>query len=376
MADIIVTGYMARHPVAGNMLAYFHYVLGLARLGHRVLYLEEPGWPYSSYDPVTGESGDFPAEGLRRARALVARFCPDVPVVFADPAARRADGASWDELTQRIASCDLVLDVGGVCWLDEFELAPRRALVDMDPLFTQVGGFAFDRLDAYGAHFTYGGNIGQPDCLVPTGGREWLATPPPVVADLWTGLPGPTEKLFTTVANWTAYGSIEHEGRRYGQKDVEFRRLTHLPERVAATLEIAATGASGTEEMRRAGWRFASATQITDDLDTYRTYIADSLGELSAAKNAYVATRSGWFSDRSACYLASGRPVILQDTGFSTWLPTGSGLMTFHDLDSAAAAVEAVLSDPHGHAKAARDVFRGHLDAEVVLPGLLEAALT
>lgn len=376
VADIIVTGYMARHPLAGNMLAYFQYVLGFARLGHDVMYLEEPGWPYSAYDPRTGECSDFPEEGLRRARALVHQFCPGVPVVFADPLSRRIDGATWVELRDRIGRCDLLLDVGGVCWLDEFELASRRAVVDLDPLFTQVGGpdgFAHERLDAYDVHFTYGGNIGRRGCPIPTGGYEWIATPPPVVPDLWNELPPPSTPRFTTVANWDAYRATEYGGQRFGQKSEEFVRLASLPELVSATLEIAVSGDIA-PAMRNGGWQVTSAAWVSDTVDRYRDYIAGSLAEISAAKHAYVASRSGWFSDRSASYMAAGRPVVLQDTGFDAWLPTGEGLLTFTDVHEAAAAVQAVLADPARHAAAARAVVAGHLAADVVLPRLLTAA--
>ena len=172
MASIVVCGYMVRHPVAGNMLAYFSYLLGLHRLGHRVAYLEESGWPYSCYDPAARTYSEDPREGLRRVKGLLAANELDIPVYYVHRDSGMVAGGDRTEMLQTLRSADLLLNVGGVCWLPEFEECRRLALVDMDPLFTQVGRFGAEGLEHYSSYFSYGANIGQPNCTIPTAGLE------------------------------------------------------------------------------------------------------------------------------------------------------------------------------------------------------------
>jgi hypothetical protein len=199
-----------------------------------------------------------------------------------------------------------------------------------------------------------------------------------VVGDLWNAPPPDRRLPLTTVASWTAYGGVEHGGVFYGQKDTEFERLLELPKRVPVALELALSGADAQvqKRFRSAGWVVRDAGEVTASQPAYRGYIRGSQAELSAAKNAYVATRSGWFSDRSACYLAAGRPVIVQDTGIATWLDADLGVVTFADLDEAAEAVARVTRELAKHARAAREIARDVFDYRIVLPHLLERALS
>ena len=381
MARIVVCGYMARFPVAGNILAYFQYVMGLHRLGHEVAYLEESGWPYSCYDPVGREWQDYPHAGLPIIRSLMREYSLPVPVYYVDRDTGQVDGADWGEIKRVLGASDLLLNIGGVCWLPEFMLCHRRALVDMDPLFTQAGEFA-SRLssgyEVYHTCFSYGANVGQPGCSVPTAGIDWLPTVPPVVPELWKGSsPGPGAP-FTTVANWSAYGAITYQGEHYGQKNEEFMRLLDLPSRTSQNLELALSGASDDiiRRLRAAGWSVRDASsEVSVDLPTYKAYIVGSRGELSAAKHAYVKSRSGWFSDRSVCYLAAGLPVVLQDTGFSDWLPTGSGVLAFSSVDEAAECIEKINSDYDAHGLKAREIAEEVFSYKVVLPRLVDIAL-
>lgn len=375
MSRVVVAGYMLRHPAAGNVLAYFQYVLGLARLGHEVAYVEESGWPYSSYDLATGHWVEHPTAGLASARALVARHCPGVPIVWVDRESGAVDGMTRGELTAVLADAELLLNVGGVCWLPEFALCARRALVDMDPVFTQVEGFASKVLGEYDVHFSYGTNIGRPSCTVPSAGVEWRPTLPPVVVDLWTSSAPVADAPWTTVANWSGYGGVEHGGERYGQKDEEFARLLDVPARASARLELAlAGGRQAFGLLRSHGWSVRDAGALSADVDTYLGYVTRSRGEFSAAKNAYVKTGSGWFSDRTACYLAAGRPAVVQDTGCRA-VPDGAGLLFFEDSDTAAAALREVERDHEQHAAAAAELARTALAHDVVLPRLLDRAL-
>ena len=376
MTSVVAAGYMLRHPAAGNVLAFLQYVIGLQRLGVDVTYVEESGWPYSSYDLASEHLVEHPTEGLRVVRGLVEEHCPGVPIVWVDRETGEVDGAEPGELTAALASTDLLLNIGGVCWLPEFSLCRRRALVDMDPFFSQVGGFASNALGDYDVHFSYGTRIGRDGCTIPTRGIEWLPTLPPVVMDLWRSDVDVNGAPYTTVANWSAYGGLEHEGEHYGQKDEEFTRLLDLPARVPVRLQLALSG--GTEAfpmLHRHGWEVLDARMISQELQDYAGYVTGSRGELSAAKNAYVKTRSGWFSDRTTCYLAAGRPAIVQDTGCEA-VPSGEGLLTFDSVEAAAVALREVERDYAGHAQAAARLATEVLAHDVVLPSLLDRAIS
>lgn len=377
MPRIVVAGYMIRHPVAGNLYAFLHYVLGFERLGHDVMYVEESGWPGSCYDPSTRQWQDSPETGLRIVRELVAEYGGHARVCYVGRESGRVDGLSRAALLEALERADVLVNVGGVCWLPEFQRCARRVLVDLDPMFTQVDRFAARVLHEYHAHFTYGANIGKPGCSVPTAGVEWRPLAPPVILDLWEMPEAEPAGPLTTVANWGAYGSVLFEGQSYGQKDREFMKLIDLPQRTTQRIELAGSGVPAATAMRfrNAGWTLEDAGEsgVGVGVPAYRAFIARSRGELSPAKHAYVATRSGWFSDRSVCYLAAGRPVVLQDTGFSEWLPTGEGVLPFSTVDEAASAVDRLNADYPRHAAAARRLARDHFSFDVVLPSLLEA---
>lgn len=378
MARIVVCGYMIRHPIAGNLFAYFQYVVGLHRLGHDVAYVEESGWSGSCYDPATNGYGDDPTPGLSRVRALCAEHGLDIPVCYVDREGGAVYGAEWKDLKRMLGAADLLLNVGGVCWLPEFRLSPRRALVDMDPFFTQAGGFGAWLLDEHQIHFSYGVNIGRPGCTIPTAGVDWLPTVPPVAVNLWTGAAARPNRRFTTIANWSAYGAVSYEGKHYGQKDEEFLRLLDLPSRTTQSLELALSGTPDdiAARLRTAGWSVRNAgVEVSIDVRSYRSYILSSYGEFSAAKHAYVTTRSGWFSDRSVCYMAAGRPVVVQETGFSDWLSTGRGVLGFSTIDEARDCLERVNVAYDAHAQAAREIAERVFSDRVVLPRLLDAAL-
>jgi hypothetical protein len=368
---------MVRLPLTGNMLAYFQYVLGLQRLGHEVAYLEESGWPRSCYDPEAGDWGESPVTGLRRMKELLSAYGLDIPVCYVDRDTGRVYGAVRAEVKRILGEADLLLNVGGVCWLNEFRLCKRRALIDMDPLFTQVGDFGSKMGDDYTARFTYGANIGTESCVIPTNGKDWMPTIPPVVPELWEAGPAPAGAPLTTVANWSAYEPVIYEGERFGQKDEEFLRMIDLPLRTSDNLEIALSGAGPAivSRLRSAGWSVRGGEEVSGSVGSYRAYIVGSKGEFSVAKHAYVRSYSGWFSDRSVCYLAAARPVILQDTGFTEWLPAGKGVLAFSDLEEAAACIEELNAGYQAHCIAARQIAERVFSYRVVLPSLLNLAL-
>lgn len=390
MARIVVCGYMIRHPLAGNLLAYFHYVLGLHRLGHEVLYLEESGWTGSCYNPINRNYNDDPHFGFHTVQTLINTYGVNAKVCYVNRDTGSVYGADWKEVERMLRTADLLLNIGGVCWLPEFLLCKRRVLIDMDPFFTQTGTFATEGRNDYHVYFSYGVNIGQPNCGVPSDGVEWLPTLPPVAPEIWRSpvlTPEPGGEIewadapFTTIANWSAYGRTIYQGEHYGQKDEEFMRLLELPSYCSQKLELALSGSDSeiaeiVKSLQAAGWLVRDGKRISANLSTYRTYITGSRGEFSVAKHAYVKTRSGWFSDRSVCYLAAGRPVVLQDTGFSDWLPTGHGVLAFSSLESAVDCIERVNADYSAQSLAARELAEQTFSYKVVLPRLLEMAIT
>jgi hypothetical protein len=378
---VIVAGYMIRYPLAGMMMAFFHYVLGLSRLGHQVVYVEESGWPDACYDPRTGWYSNDPSAGFNALMRLADRFgLESTSVCYVDRESGEASGMSLGDLRGHLESADLLLNIGGTCSLPEFGLCNRRALIDMDPVFTQAGRFGGRDLSEYHAHFSYGANIGFSECSVPDAGLHWRPTVPPVVPELWSDhTDQPAESAaFTTICNWNAYGAIEYAGEHYGQKDEEFIRLGDMPRRSPQSLELALAGADAAMQatLRDWGWKLRDAAEVTIDFDAYANYIFQSRGEFSAAKHAYVQTQSGWFSDRSVCYLASGRPVVLQDTGIGRWLPASPAVLTFSTAQQALECLESMRSDYGLRCRSARDLANDFFGSEVVLPKLLEAAFS
>jgi hypothetical protein len=373
MARVVVAGYAVRFPLAGNVWAHIQYVVGLARLGHDVWFLEEAGGEGSCYDPATDSMGSDPAPGL----AVVGRLMDELGLAerwaFLDSGGRW-HGLDADTVDELIAGADLFLDVGGASHFPQMRFARRRAHVDMDPVFTQLGAFGADRrLGDYDTLFTYGTSIGRRGCAVPTGGFDWHATYPPAVLDLWHGADEPGDR-WTTVAQWFSYGALERDGEVYGQKDIEFMRIADLPRLTEERLEIAVGEEAPRDDLRARGWSIVDPVPISADPWRYREYVWGSRGELSVAKNAYVKTNCGWFSDRTATYLASGRPAVVQDTGLEGALARGEGLLTFTTVDEAAAALATVNADYERHSRAARALAEAHLDSDRVLTHLLEDA--
>jgi hypothetical protein len=303
----------------------------------------------------------------------------DVPVCCVHRETGRTWGCDRAEFLRIIDEADLMLNIGGICWLEEFSRIPRRAMIDMDPLFTQVGLFGAGVLARHHVHFTYGTNVGRAECTVPTAGMNWIGCVPPVVGSLWRAEAPPPGAPFTTIGSWNAYGGIVHEGEHYGQKSEEFLKLIGLPSRVSRRLEIAMGGGHDVRStFQAAGWSIRDAGPISTDIRPYVGYIRDSFGEFSPAKNAYVKTRSGWFSDRSVCYLAAGRPVVVQDTGFTQNLPpdlAGRGILTFSNADEAADQLARVEAEYTLHATASAELVRRVFAHDVVLPRLIESAM-
>lgn len=380
----VVAGMIGTFPVGGVAWDYGQYVLGLEQLGFDVFYLEDNGcW---SYDGDTGTYSDTGEYGAAFLATALAEIGSSVGARWHFRAAGgTAYGSSADEAAEAVASADVLVNVSGATLLrPEYRSCRRTVLVDTDPGWNHFVTFprrdraaADERAAGYRAHdcfFTYATRIGESGCDLPLLDIEWLPTVPPVALDAWR--PRPPGATWTTVLSWDNYRAPVVAGsRRFGSKADELAALIDLPRRTDAQLELALGGVDPpTDELRAHGWRVIDGPQVTRTPGLYRSYVESSRGELSVAKNIYVATGSGWFSCRSACYLAAGRPVVVQDTGFSAHLPTGEGVLAFSNAEEALDGIKAVESDYEAHAAAARDVATRHLAADVVLGRMLEQA--
>jgi hypothetical protein len=248
--------------------------------------------------------------------------------------------------------------------------------LDIDPGFAQIWE-AQELAHSFAGHddfVTLASNIAGEDCLVPSGGRRWIGTLPPILIDHWPL--APPGSAFTSVGSWRGpFAPLEHDGVSYGLRAHEFRRFFELPARVAAPFEVALEidpeDHRDREALRAGGWRLLDPLEQLGGFAPYRDFVRSSMAEISIAKGVYVGTRGGWFSDRSATYLASGKPVLAQDTGFGAALPTGRGLLCFADLDGAVAGAQELCANLDAHAAAARAIAEEHLDSGVVLRRLL-----
>ena len=370
--NIIVAGMVAADPHQGGATwAVLQYALGLRQLGHDVM-LVEP----TSCDRLTSPV-------VRRYfRHLVHDFGLHGRAALA--AGQRSIEVGYDDVAAFARKADVLVNISGM--LEDpalFEPVPVRVYLDLDPCFIQLwhAGEGIDmRLEGHTHFATVGLAIGHDGSDVPTCGREWITTLPPVVLEQW---PPATEvglDAFTTVANWRGYGAVRHRGRFYGQKAHSFRPLLPLPgltgDRFAPTLAIDPGEVGDLGALAAHGWEVRDPAADAGTPDTYREFVQTSRAELGVAKAGYVTSRCGWFSDRSAAYLASGRPVVAQDTGFSRYLPVGEGLLAFDDLAGAAEGVAAVRQRYARHAAAARALAESRFASDVVLDRLLEAVAT
>lgn len=373
---IVCSGHLIRYPLGGFSWHHLQYLVGLRRLGHEVTYFEDYGWPNSCYDPARNVMTADPSYGiaylldLLRPHGLDNRWC-----YLAEDGT--VHGMSRGRLAQLCHECDVYFNLSNINWIPELEQCRCRVLVDTDPVFTQIGGHGLGGpFSRYHVLFTYGENVHRSGCEMPDGGVRWLPTRQPVVLDLWPVTAGDPCAPFTTVMNWTAYGDREHEGRVYGQKDREFEPFFSLPHDTGEAMELAVgVTAAVRKRLTDGGWRLVEPWDATRDPWTYQCYLRASRAEFSVAKHGYVSTRSGWFSERSAAYLASGRPVIVQDTGFSDFLPTGAGLLAYRTPDKAVAAIRRLHDDYDAHCRVARAIAEEYFDARQVLTDLLERSL-
>jgi hypothetical protein len=385
MATAIVSGALANKPLnGGEAWVRLSWVLGLRRLGFDAYFVEELA-PGGCVDE-TGARTEF-ASSVNRDyfEAVISEFGLEGNAGLLYDGGREAVGLDLEQLRQLSADADLLVNLSGHLTLKEILAGPRTSIyVDLDPGFTQAW-HADDQVPfAIGVHdhyVTVGLNVGMRSCPIPDCGLDWIPILPPVVLDEWPLQP-PFEgsMRFTTVATWRSpFGPLTVDGRTMGLKHHQFRRLLELPGRVTeATFEIALDIHPGDSEdldaLRYHGWRIVDPRPATGSPGRFRDFLSASSAEFSVAQEVYTETGSGWFSDRTAAYLACGRPTLVQDTGLGDRLPIGEGLLTFSSLEEAASGVDRILADYAEHSTAARSLAIRYLDSDVVLGRLLSMA--
>jgi hypothetical protein len=383
---IVVMGFMGSMPIAGVIWQHIHYIVGLQRLGHEVYYIEDSA--RIPYNPETFEVNvefDYAAKILDRlAREFsfknrwgyCARYLKQSPT----------GGLSLKKIRELYRNADAVLNICGTQeFNDDLLRCDRIIYVESDPGVEQIkidNGVksTIDYLRRHHALFTFGENVGTKGFPVPLHGFKWHATRQPIVTDLWKTI-GASRKaaVFTSIANWSTSGlkDITWRRRKYlWSKSREFLRFVPAPNKAGEIFELATniSHPRTRKKFERNGWRLVSPLQMSVDYWLYRDYIRSSKGEFTVAKDQYVRLNTGWFSDRSACYLAAGRPVITQETGFTKNYGGDAGLLAFRSLSDIAEAVKMVNRDYKRHSGAARRIAREVFEAQTVLESLLSRA--
>lgn len=381
---IVVTGFVGLFPFGGVIWDYVQYVAGFAKLGCDTIYLEDTGaWP------VYQDECDA-SYNVAHVAAAMEHFGLADRWAYRDAITGRCFGMPERALNEFCRSADILLNLSCSATLrDEYAAIDVRALVDTDPMFTQIQYLRDESLDGgptgmrelienHTHHFSFGARIGSDGCRVPTLGLQWHPTRQPIVLDYWPVRETPANgaSRYSTVMNWRVVDDVIFDGERWGQKDVEFMRFLGLPGRVpniplGVAVSVTPESRFPATAARLAGWEVLDPSVCAHDARRYQDFILDSRGEFSVAKQTYVRAKTGWFSCRSGCYLAAGRPVVTQDTSWSQLLPTGRGLLAFHDEETAVEALQRVESDPKRHSRAAREIAREYFDSDVVLSEML-----
>jgi hypothetical protein len=369
---ILVAGIIARYPYGGVTWCSLMYLLGLRAMGHEVFYIEDTG--ECIYDPEQNALSEDPAYGTRYIHRALDAFGLGDAWAFVNYDGSY-HGAPVEKVRRFCEDADLFINLSGGAWFwrDEYVRIPRRIFIDSDPVFTQLAlakaeGWYVEFFRGFTHLFTFGANIGTPACDVPVGDFVWRKTWQPVVMREWALEAPPPSAAFTTVMTWRIESFTDVDGN----KDREFMKVMELPSRVRHPIRLAVNGPQ--DLLRRHGWTTVDAMGVSRSIHDYRGFIAASKGEFAVAKHAYVSTWSGWFSDRTECYLAAGRPAVVQDTGWSMHIPAGLGVLGFTSLDEALAGLDDVSARYDAHARAARDVARGFFDSTLVLQRLLDEA--
>jgi hypothetical protein len=379
---IIVGGGFSYVPFSpGAAWTRLEQALGLMHLGHDVLIVEEAsdGWCYNRAGEKTSYEESWSRELFTK---MMARFGVLERASQVYDKGRATTGVPLDQVTTFAREADLLINNSGHVTFDAIlSGVDRRVYIDLDPVYTQLWYAEYGKhrvLDRHDVFFTVGANIGTKDSDIPDCGKEWHYLPRILDLDRWGFALNADTKNFTTIANWAGFGELEFRGKTFKPKYAEFLRYADLPRLTSQSLQVWLKNYDLSdpriEELTGAGWSIENAAVI-DSLDSYQDFIQKSRAEVGIAQNAYVEGKSGWFSDRSAQYLASGKPVLAQSTGFESHLPTGAGLFSFSTIEDAAQGIDEINANYSGNCRAARDLAAAHFDYRKVLPEMLSTCL-
>ncbi len=385
---IIVGGLVGQFPLGGVAWDYFHYLLGLDALGHEVYYHEDTWvWPY---DPTRRSPVDDAKYTSKFLRDFFKTYAPQLAdrwhyVLLHE----KHYGMTRDQFDRVARTADVFLNVSGACFFPD-ALNPKcvKVFLDTDPGYNQImlsEKFPWAKnidnwcgmVASHDRHFTYAENIYNRDCKVPRLNFDWITTRCVVNLPHWSALraePPPRAAPMSTVMTWDWFnGRVKYKGVEYRTKVIEYTKFHDLPRKTDVPLKLAVGGKVPYRRLKADHWKSVHANRVTLTPGAYQKFIQNSAGEWSVAKNIYVATRTGWFSCRSACYLAAGRPAVLQDTAWSKFIPSGRGVIAFKTMDEAIAGLEAVAADPAKHRAAAYDIAREYLAPDRVLAPMIDA---
>ena len=378
--SIVVLGLLGQFPLAGMAWQLLHLLIGLRRLEFEVFYVEETGTP--PYDPRIKNAARDCSYSLHFIDATLRPYGFAESWAYRDGLTNHWLGLSGSRVRELFKHALCVINLCGASHPETLTYRPRGKFVylETDPVLYQVRLAQDDKaalrfIGGHDAHVTYGENLGEADCPIPLTHFNWKKTRPPVVLDLWSTPLDDSRRPFTTIATWHNRGKdMTFRGEAYHwSKHHNFLKLVDLPQRTSQELELSVEIDHQTDlaMFQQRGWILTNPLTVSYDIEKYQTYIANSRGELTVAKDVVARTKSGWFSDRSVCYLAAGKPVVTQETGFSKYIPTGDGLFGFSSAEEAVAALDAINRNYLSHARAAREIAREYFAAEKLLSKLL-----
>lgn len=377
--NIVVLHFAGQMPLAGIAWQAMHYLVGLEQLGYHAWYVEDGG--ANPFDPRANSVAMECDYNVCYLRQVMGRYGFARRWAYWDAIHDIHYGLSRHEVHALYREADALINLCGATRLREEHLAcPTRIMVDTDPVYEQIKYAMADRasrayLDAHSHFFTYGENLGSEDCPVPLCGVPWRPTRPPVDPRLWPGSHD-TPSCFTTIGTWENHGkNIEYDNKRYAwSKHVNFLRYLDLPRRrpdVCFRMAILPPDEGVRSGMATGGWGLVDPRPVSASMESYHDFITHSRAEFTVAKDIYVQSNSGWFSDRSVCYLAAGRPVVTMRTGFGKFYPVGRGLFEYSNHDEALAGVDAITADYARQSCAARELAREYFAPDRVLRPLL-----
>ena len=387
---IVIGGFIGLYATGGVTWDYIQYPLGLKMLGHDVYYIEDT-MQYSKCQSE-GKNWDDSSDSINYLKNIMECFGLEDRWAYRDVASGNCYGLRIEKVLEICSTADVFLNVSSANHIlkQEYLQIPKRVIIDSDPMFTQVQ--YWDDADPYNAYlkirklynlynyrFCFGENIGKPGCRIPLFDLTWLPTRQPICLPYWKPSKILPSAPFTTIMNWCTRKKMKYQNEEWGQKDVEFKKILNLPalcKQVGFKLAVSCSADTNEvyskERLEEKGWEIINPHTEIKSIDDYQNFIQNSLGEFSVAKETYVKSNSGWFSCRSACYLAAGRPVIAQETQWSNYIPAGLGAFPFSDTASAINAIEEVRSNLKKHAYAARELAIEYFDSTKVLQQLLD----